>query len=90
MTCLLCMIYLFIGSFYHLKRLIFAGFDPLEESSRGLADLLEKENGQKISYSNMYETQKFAIPHSRQIRNNLSHNLPPGKFRCLCNNDCQR
>lgn len=51
------------------------GFDPLEESSRGLADLLEKENGQKNSY--MYESQKFAIPHSRQMHNHLSHSLPP-------------
>lgn len=60
-----------------------SGFDPLEESSRGLADLLEKENGQKqqqqqssLGFSS--NTGFQSLPHSRQMHNNIGHNLPPG------------
>ncbi|KAL4225087.1 CCR4-NOT transcription complex subunit 4 [Mactra antiquata] len=59
------------------------GFDPLEESSRGLADLLEKENDQK-QQQHQQSTLGFSsnsgfqnLPHSRQMPNNVGHNLPP-------------
>lgn len=57
------------------------GFDPLEESSRGLADLLEKENGQKQQQQqNMlgFSSHNSFQPHSRQVHNNRGQNLPPG------------
>ncbi|KAK3585448.1 hypothetical protein CHS0354_020169 [Potamilus streckersoni] len=68
------------------------GFDPLEESSRGLADLIEKENGcrQRMPASRPCSThhpvfhQKYPFhglpPHSRTLHTQLSQpqNLPPG------------
>ena len=60
------------------------GFDPLEESSRGLADLLEKENGQKQQNSaklqQNYDGQKFhgMPPHNRMMLRNFPQNPPPG------------
>ena len=60
------------------------GFDPLEESSRGLADLLEKENGQKqqLHQHNMlgFSSHSSFQPHSRQLQNNIGQNLPPGNL----------
>lgn len=55
------------------------GFDPLEESSRGLADLLEKENGQKQQQQNSvgFSSHSSFQPHSRQMHNNRGQNLPP-------------
>ncbi|XP_045176750.2 CCR4-NOT transcription complex subunit 4-like isoform X2 [Mercenaria mercenaria] len=57
------------------------GFDPLEESSRGLADLLEKENGQKQQQQHStlgFSSHSSFQPHSRQMHNNIGQNLPPG------------
>lgn len=64
------------------------GFDPLEESSRGLADLLEKENGQKQQNSaklqQNYDGQKFhgMPPHNRMMLPNFPQNPPPGFTHC--------
>ncbi|XP_052244481.1 CCR4-NOT transcription complex subunit 4-like isoform X2 [Dreissena polymorpha] len=54
------------------------GFDPLEESSRGLADLLEKESSSKVppSLTPFSRMPTFMHPHHRS-HNSLGHNLPP-------------
>lgn len=73
--------------FDELKHTV-PGFDPLEESSRGLADLLEKENGQKqqlqqnsVGFSSHMLFN--GLPHHRPRQNNFGHNLPPGECYSL-------
>ena len=67
-----------------LTFILISGFDPLEESSRGLADLLEKENGQKQNSAksmNSYDSQKYGMPpQSRMMPPNFPQNPPPGMF----------
>lgn len=63
------------------------GFDPLEESSRGLADLLEKENGQKQNSAKLphsYDSQKYPgmHTHNRMMPPKFPQNPPPGFSHC--------
>lgn len=63
----------FFSLCYFIHVLIcFEGFDPWDESSKGLADLLEKENS---SQSSQPQRTSFSQPNPQ--------NLPPGKPQAL-------
>lgn len=68
---LFILFFLFVTLFIWVL-ICFEGFDPWDESSKGLADLLEKENS---SQSSQPQRTSFSQPNPQ--------NLPPGKPQAL-------
>lgn len=74
-----------------MSLLLFAGFDPCAESFKGLADLIEKENGQNGQWNqglagslSQEQQHVFAghlsqhLPSSLGLLQSSQHSLPPG------------